>query len=202
MAEQAQQQDHGLQDGPRAQRDALSDGIGYRPIARPANDDQASRGSPWVLAPWPMLEVVKWVADRLDRYVPGRGNGAVLRRAGADAQEQLQATMHACVLPALRSVRDQLAGEGYPVSLDYEGMGVVLRSRSFNGRVVAYRVEGAVYRAPSFSLIELDRAREGSTYARFHIDSRGRNRERRPRQCSYSAIRRDALHDFRNQLLY
>lgn len=204
MAKQAEQRRQQF-DEPAAQparRDSLHDGIGHRRISRPANDAEITRGSPWALAPWPTLEIAKWVADRADRLVPARGNRDVLAAAGSDAQARLEAVMHQCVIPALRAVHDQLVDEGYDVRLDYEATQVVLRTRTFNGRPIAYAVAGGIYNEPVFSLIDAHSSQSGRRYARISIRSRGTTRLARLEHCGYAAMKRDALHDLRNQMLY
>lgn len=191
-------------DGARpARRVALNDGIGYRRVTRPANDADITLGSPWAMPPWPWLEICKWGADCLDRFVPGRGNRAVLHAAGTDPQARLQAAMHECVIPALRDVRDELATEGHDATLAYEGMEVALRVRGFNGRPISYSVEGVVYAEPVFSLVDLERSGTADRrYARIRIVSRGRCREVRLTRCGAAAMQRDALYELRNQILY
>lgn len=185
-----------------ARRDSLHDGIGHRPIRPTPGNGRVSRGSPWALAPWPMLEVVKWVRDRIDRYLPGRGNRDVIAAAGDEPRAWLEAVMHGCVMPALREVRDQLAGEGYAVELEPQPAGAVLRTRGFNGREITYAVAGGVYREPVFSLAGTEPGQEVRRYARIDIVSRGARHGHRLTHCSHSAMRRDALHELRNQVLY
>lgn len=189
-------------DWTRERRDSLHDGIGHRPIRRPANDDQVTRGSPWALAPWPVLEIAKVVRDRIDRYLPGRGNRELIAASGNEPQARLEAVMDGCVIPALRDVRDQLVSEGYDVELRRETGQAVLRTRGFNGRDIAYSVEGDVYREPAFSLAETRPGNGGRRFARIHITSRGARRGAHLHHCSRSAMRRDALHELRNQMLY
>jgi len=203
MVEQAPETQKTVGDAKAARRVALNDGIAYRRVTRPANDEDITPGSPWAMAPWPLLEIRKWAADCLDLFAPGRTNRALLRAAGTDPQARLRAAMHECVIPALRGARDELAAEGHDVTLAFEGMHVTLRARGFNGRAIGYSVEGAVYAEPVFSLVDLDRTSEvGRRYARIRIVSRGRSREVRLTRCSAAAMRRDALYELRNQILY
>ncbi len=192
------------QDNPSVRRqriDALNDGIGHRPIRRPANDE-ISRGSPWALAPWPTLEIAKWIADRMDRALPARGNRALLRATGTDPQARLTAVTHHCVIPALRRVRDTLLAQGYGVTLEHEAMRITLRTTGFNGRDIVYAVEGWIFNAPTFALADVDNVAERDRRARLLIESRGAVRECRLHACSEVAMYRDALHDLRNQMLY
>lgn len=201
MNEQAAEQEQDNQVNPRRSIDALNDGIGHRPIRRPANDELSS-GSPWALAPWPTLEIAKWVLDRLDRWAPGRGNRALLRAAGRDPQAQLTAVTHQCVIPALRRVQSQLTHEGYDVRLEHEAMRVTLRTSGFNGREIVYSLSGWIYNAPVFSLADVDGTASADRRARIRIASRGAAGEHPLNRCSESAMYRDALHDLRNQMLY
>lgn len=185
-------------------RDALNHGIGERPIRRPANDALTS-GSPWALPPWPTLEIGKWIADRLDRHLPGRGNRALLASVGPDPQARLTAVTHQCVLPALRRVWEKLAAEGHDVEFEHGAMRVALHARRFNGTPVEYAVEGTIYQAPVFSLADLHGTAQhspgGERRSRIRIVSRGHARECRLEQCSEAAMYRDALHELRNQML-
>lgn len=186
-----------------ARRDSLHDGIGHRPIRSPEKDDEITRGSPWALAPWPTLEIAKAVRDRIDRYLPGRGNREVIAAAGDDAGARLEAVMRECVIPGLRDVRDRLAGEGYDIDLGQDELTrVALRTYGFNGREIAYTVEGGVYREPVFSLTGTEPGRDGRQYARIYIGSRGARHGAPLHHCSRAAMRRDALHELRNQMLY
>jgi len=186
----------------RTRRDSLYDGIGHKPIRPPAKDGQVTRGSPWALAPWPLLEVVKAARDGIDRYLPGRGNRALIAAAGDDPQARLEAVMQECVMPALRDVSAKLRGEGYDVDLSAEAMRAVLRTRGFNGREITYTVEGGVYKEPVFSLAGTQPGQGGRRYARIDISSRGVRRGAGLQHCSRTAMRRDALHELRNQMLY
>lgn len=200
MQQQAAQDENERQAGRNVHTDALNDGIGLRRIRPPANE-AITRGSPWALAPWPILEIRKWLADRMDRWLPGRGNRALLKRAGDDPQARLTATTHGCIAPALRRVRERLEAEGYSVALDHEAMRIVLRAHRFNGTEVTYAVEGGLYQAPVFSLADLHTSPEGESRARVRIISRGAAREFRLEHCGEAAIYRDALLDLRNQML-
>lgn len=183
-------------------RDSLYDGIGHRPIKRPDTDREITRGSPWALAPWPTLEIANAVRYGVERYLPGRGNRDLIAAAGDDPQERLEAVMRECVVPALADVRDQLIDEGYDADLQCHGTRAVLRTRGFNGREIAYTAEGGVYRAPVVSLAAIQPDEAGPRYARIDIASRGTTREARLHHCSRAAMRRHALHDLRNQMLY
>ena len=189
---------------PLEQRNALNDGIGERRSPCPVNQGITS-DSPGALAPWPTREVAKWLADRRDRYLPRRGNRALLARVGPDPQARLTAVTHECVLPALRAVRATLAGEGREVELEHDAMHFVLRVRRLNGTPVEYAVGGAIYEAPVCSLSDLhgpaSRPPRGERRPRVRIASRGRARECPPQQCSEAAMYRDALHELRHQLL-
>jgi hypothetical protein len=59
-----------------------------------------------------------------------------------------------------------------------------------------------VNREPVFSLAGTDSGQDGRRYARIYIDSRGARAGARLHHCSRAAIRRDALHELRNQMLY
>lgn len=201
MNEQAARQEQDNRAIRRERVDALNDGIGHRPIRRPANDE-ISKGSPWAMAPWPTLEIAKWAADCRDRWMPGRGNRDVIRAAGSEPQAQLTAVTHQCVMPALRRVQAELSAEGYGVCLEHEAMRVTLRASGFNGREITYAVEGWIFNAPVFSLADLEPEGGGERYPRIRIESRGTAREHTLRECSEAAVYRDALHELRNQMLY
>ncbi len=203
MATQARKQRIRHDEGAlRAPRDSLYDGIGHRPIRPPSGDQGLTHGSPWALAPWPLLEIVNAVRDGLDRHLPGRGNRELIAAAGTDPQARLEAVMRACVLPALGDVRDQLVGEGYDVELGHEEMRVVLYTRGFNGREITYAVEGGVYREPVFSLADTPPDPGHRCFARVSIVSRGARHGARLHHCSRAAMRRHALHELRDQMLY
>jgi hypothetical protein len=110
--------------------------------------------------------------------------------------------MQECVLPGLRDVRDVLLDEGYDAELTQEGMRVALRTRGFNGRNVAYEVEGGVYREAVFSLAGTQPGHDVPRFARLHLARGGGRRKARLHHCSRPAIARDALHHLRNQMLY
>ncbi len=184
------------------QHDALYDGIGHRRIRPPADNGTRSPGSPWALAPWPTLELTKAIQDGLDRYLPGRGNREVIATAGDSPAARLEAVMHDCVLPALGDVRDALVGEGYDVELEQKPLRVVLRTRGFNGAEIVYEVEGGIYQEPVFSLAATLPGQGGRYYPRIDIVSSGARRRASLEHCSRAAMRRDALHALRNQILY
>lgn len=182
--------------------DSLHDGIGHRPISPPDEPRELTRGSPWALAPWPTLEVAKAVEDLVDRYVPGRGNRELIAAAGRDPRARLEAVMRECVLPALEDVRDMLLEEGYDADLSQEAMCVAVRTRGFNGRMVAYAVEGGICKQPVFSLAGTQPGHELPRSPLIYIARGGARRKARLHHCSRAAMRRDALHHLRNQMLY
>ena len=171
-------------------------------------------GAPWVpTAPgptgharpagarWSDSPVIKWTLDLIDWIDPSRDNRAALREARGDAHAAAQATMLSSVTPALEDVRDELAADGYAVSLDCEGMRVALSVVNYNGSSLVYEVSGHVYAEASASLADVYRS-TGHTYPLIEIRSWGRKRARRPARCSRRSIRRDCLHEMRKALLW
>lgn len=145
--------------------------------------------------------VLKWALDLRDWLDLGGGNRAVLRAAGTDPQARMQATLRECVIPALESVRDELAADGYEVTLERDDTAAILSVTNYNGSQLAYAVTGRVYAEPAASLADIHRG-EGRRYAAVEIRSLGRVRTRRPALCSRRAIRRDCLHEMHKVLLW
>jgi hypothetical protein len=171
-------------------------------------------GAPWVPAApgptgharpagarWSDSPLVKWALDIGDRLHPRRDNRAALRAAGADARARARTVVQASAIPALESVRAELADEGYEVTLEGADMEAALEVVNYNGSRLRYEVTGKVYTQPAASLADVYRS-VGRTYAVVEIRSRGRMRTRRPAAASGRAIRRDCLHEMRKALLW
>lgn len=150
---------------------------------------------------WSDSPVIKWTLDLADWLAPVGDDQAAIRASGVDPHARRLATVQAGVVPALESVRDELAADGYEVSLESTDTDATLSVVNYNGSRLVYAVSGQVYAEPAASLADLDRS-AGRRYAAIEIRSWGRMRTRRPALCSRRAIRRDCLHEMRKALLW
>lgn len=139
-----------------------------------------------------------WLRRLRDRILPGR---RPLVGPDADPETEIEACLREHVRPALESVRDRLAAEGYEATLEDEDEAVGLRVMNFNDLPLVYRARGFVYKQPVVSLGSMGSEGSLERFARIEIESGGKTREYPTARCDRDAIERAALAYYRRFLM-
>lgn len=140
-----------------------------------------------------------WLSELVARY-RGDGPGEPL----VDADTQVDSCIREEIVPALESVRDRLAEEGYAPELETGDGWARLAVMNFNELPLEYRVRGRIYNEPVVNLTSAVGMRAGDTlrrYGRIEIYRGGRTREYRPARCRRAAIEQAVLKYFHRFLL-
>lgn len=139
-----------------------------------------------------------WLRRLRDRILPGR---RPLVGPDADPETEIEVCLREHVRPALESVRDRLAAEGYEATLEDEDEAVGLRVMNFNDLPLVYRARGFVYKQPVVSLGSMGSEGSLERFARIEIESGGKTREYPTPRCDRDAIERAALAYYRRFLM-
>lgn len=140
-----------------------------------------------------------WVGELAARF---RRDGP---QAGpVDARRRIVSCIRDDIVPALRTVRDQLAAEGYAPEFEYGDDWAGLAVTNFNGLPLEYRARGRIYKEPVVNLTSVAGTGAEDTlkrYGRIEIYAGGRTREYPPARCGRAAVERAASKYFRRFLL-